>query len=256
MISREGNEEFSKTRNCHLRSTCSNCKCKSQVGTVQLVHGDKNQVSWGCKNKSRANTWISESWKVRSPVTHLEYPKRCAEVFICPHDRRHDHYSLQALSFSLLPFPRPGRALSSPLLLYSSLPPSPPLSLSLFLTPLRAPFTLFHSFFFSPLVAKNGRHHAAAPFAFLIQPVLKSAKSGEFLPFHRAREHLPSRCSQEVLERREIAHRASTFDEQTISHVEDIPLVEFRGRSCLEIFFPLPLSFSEWHEIDTSHQVV
>ena len=131
MISREGNEEFSKTRNCHLRSTCSNCKCKSQVGTVQLVHGGKNQVSWGCKNKSHANTWISESWKVRSPVTHLEYPKRCAEVFICPHDRRHDHYSLQALSFSLLPFPRPGRALSSPLLLYSSLPPSPPLSLSL-----------------------------------------------------------------------------------------------------------------------------
>lgn len=68
---------------------------------------------------------------------------------------------------------------------------------SLFLTPLRAPFTLFH-FFFSPLVAKNGRRHVAAPFAFLIQSVLKSAKSGE--PPLRAREHLPSRCSQEVLE--------------------------------------------------------
>lgn len=38
-----------------------------------------------------------------------------------------------SLSFSLLPFPRPGRALSFPLLLYSSpLPPSLPLSHSLF----------------------------------------------------------------------------------------------------------------------------
>lgn len=53
-------------------------------------------------------------------VTHLEYPKRCAEVFICPHDRRHDHYSLQAPSFSLLPFPRPERAVSSSLPVFLS----------------------------------------------------------------------------------------------------------------------------------------
>lgn len=42
MISKVSNEEFSETRNCHLRSTCSNCKCKSQVGGVQLV-----TVGWG-----------------------------------------------------------------------------------------------------------------------------------------------------------------------------------------------------------------
>lgn len=34
-------------------------------------------------------------------ATYLEYPKFCAEVFICPHDRRHDHYSLQLLSVAL-----------------------------------------------------------------------------------------------------------------------------------------------------------
>lgn len=61
--------------------------------------------------------YVSRSYKFGWPVTHLEYPKRCAEVFICPYDRRHDHYSLQAPSFSLLPFPLPEHAISSPLFL-------------------------------------------------------------------------------------------------------------------------------------------
>lgn len=45
---------------------------------------------------------MSKRYKIGRSVTHLEYPKRCAEVFICPHGRRHDHYSLQGLSFSLI----------------------------------------------------------------------------------------------------------------------------------------------------------
>lgn len=86
------------------RVLIANVRVKSvECNWWQSVGGreGKNQVSWGCKNKSRANTWLPESWKVRSPVTHLEYPKRCAEVFICPRDRRHDHYSLSRLSLFL-----------------------------------------------------------------------------------------------------------------------------------------------------------
>lgn len=57
-------------------------------------------------------------------TTHLEYPERCAEVFICSRDRRrHDHYSSPGLlpfSLRLFLFPLPPSPLTASVPFYRS----------------------------------------------------------------------------------------------------------------------------------------